>query len=149
MRFGLSSYWCSLFGLLNLETSKYWIPLIFVTKWSQKAKKIIIFSFFHSPAFKKTFSAFVGLFQYLMGFLVSCKAISTNQCQIFAKKMFLGLWYKFSQNLPECEILGDQIFNYLICRVDNNENVMPLAKLHQNMLSLMQAHCRPTLQVYS
>ena len=115
MRFGLSSYWCGLFGLFDLETSKYWIPLIFVIKWSQKAKKIIIFPFFVSPAFKMTFLTFVGLFQYLMDFLVSCKAISTIQCQIFAKKMFLGPWYKFSQNLPVCNCLTatHEIFTYI------------------------------------
>ena len=102
MRFGLSGYWCSLFGLFDLETSKYWIPLIFITKWSQKAKKIIILPFFDCLAFKMTFSAFFGLFQYLMGFSLSCKAISAIQCQIFAKTMFLGFWYKFSHNLPVC-----------------------------------------------
>ena len=52
-----------------------------------------------------TFSAFVGLFQYFMGFLVSCKAISVMECQIFAKTMFLEFWLKFRDNLPVCQVL--------------------------------------------
>ena len=114
MRYGLSSYWCGLFGLFDLETSKYWIPLIFVIKWSQKAKKIIIFPFFDSPAFKMTYLAFVGLFQYLMDFLVSCKAISTIQCQIFVKKMFLAPWCKFNQNLPVWNWVWSPFYKWII-----------------------------------
>ena len=47
-----------------------------------------------------TFLAFVGLFQYLMDFLVSCKANSTIKCQIFAKKMFCRTLIKIQQRSP-------------------------------------------------
>ena len=102
MRFGLSSYYCGLFGLYDIERSKYWILFIFDTKWSQRCNKINIFPLFDSLAFKMTFTAFVGLFQYFMGFLVSFKATSARKCQIFAKAIFLEFWNKSSLKLPVC-----------------------------------------------
>ena len=65
-----------------------------------KSKENHYFSILWLSGLQNDLLAFVGLFQYLMDFLVSCKATSTIQCQIFAKKMFLGLWYKISPNLP-------------------------------------------------
>ena len=41
-----SSYYSGLFGLYDLETSKYWIPQIVDTKWSQLLGKIFNFSYF-------------------------------------------------------------------------------------------------------
>ena len=49
-----------------------------------------------------TFTAFVGLFQYFMVFLVSIKANNVRKCQIFTKAMFLEFWNKSSLKLQVC-----------------------------------------------
>ena len=98
MWFGLSSYRCGLFGLTDLETSKFRSYVTRDTKWSQQWRKIINFSHWCFLAFKMTFRNFFGLFWFLWPCWCLLRPLKSKRFNFYQITHLWNFWTNLAQS---------------------------------------------------
>ena len=116
MWFGLSSYRCGLFGLTDLETSKFRNHVTRDTKWSQQWRKIINFSHWASLAFKMTFRNFFGLFWFLWPCWCLLRPLKSKRFNFYQITHLWNFWTNLAQSSHSVRLLNKLYENEVTLR---------------------------------
>ena len=116
-----------------------------------KSKENHYFSILCFSGLQNDFFNLCSPFSISYGFLVSCKAISAIECQIFAKTMFLEFWLKFCHNLPVWKgerlfsscLLGTHTGRFWLNLCQNSRNIVFAKIWHSMALMALQDTKKP------